>query len=216
MKILVTFASMSGNTLRVAKDIGAYLGGGEGGGGGGDGGGDFAGGDGRGSGGAVVGGCGGARNGGSVVGGGGSNGGVGDGSGGDESGGGVGDHSTSRKVRVLDLFDASPTDFVGYDLILFGCSTFEEEGLNPIATRFLEERCIEENCLFDYKFAIFALGDSSYKLFAPCGNITKTKIESFGGVVVGEILTIDGYPDDKVLAEAKKWADEIVNERVGE
>ncbi len=114
-------------------------------------------------------------------------------------------------VETQDLLQTGPERFKEYDLVFIGSSTYGDGDLNPIAETFFGSGEISNHDCGDTDFAIFALGDSAYANFAESGQIIKAKLEEMKAHILGEIFTIDGYPDEQVITAVKKWAAGILN-----
>lgn len=95
----------------------------------------------------------------------------------------------------------------GYDLVLFGCSTWGDdeielqEHFEPIYDE------LEKAGLDGRKVAVFGCGDSSYTHFCGAVDAIAEKAEQCGAKVVGLTLKIDGDPDK---AEAVSWAKDVL------
>ena len=117
--------------------------------------------------------------------------------------------SAGHSVTVVDAADAAPAGLCnGYDLILFGCSTWGDEDI---------ELQSDFASLFDSfdnigakgkKMAVFGCGDSSYKWFCGAVDSIEEKLEQLGATTVADGLKIDGDPDD-VKADIDQWAKEV-------
>lgn len=115
-----------------------------------------------------------------------------------------------HEVEMQDLLQTDPDQFKAYDLVFIGSSTYGDGDLNPIAETFFGSGEILDHDCSSANFAIFALGDSAYANFAESGSIIKAKLEEMNATILGEIFTIDGYPDEPVMMAIKKWLDEIL------
>jgi flavodoxin short chain len=95
----------------------------------------------------------------------------------------------------------------GYDLVLFGCSTWGDDEIE------LQENFVplydelEKAKLDGRKVAVFGCGDSSYTHFCGAVDAIAEKAEKLGAKVVGLPLKIDGDPDK---AEAITWAKDVL------
>lgn len=95
----------------------------------------------------------------------------------------------------------------GYDLVLFGCSTWGDDEIE------LQENFVpiydelEKARLDGRKVAVFGCGDSSYTHFCGAVDAIAEKAEQCGAKVVGMALKIDGDPDK---AEAVSWAKDVL------
>ncbi len=94
----------------------------------------------------------------------------------------------------------------GYDLLLFGCSTWGDDEIElqddfiPLYDTF------EEVGLKGKKVAVFGCGDSSYTFFCGAVDAIEEKARNLSADVVVESLKIDGDPEkDDILS----WAGEV-------
>ena len=94
----------------------------------------------------------------------------------------------------------------GYDLVLFGCSTWGEEEIElqddfiPLYDSF------EDIGLGGKKVAVFGCGDSSYTYYCGAVDAIQEKAEKLGAVIVHESLKIDGDPEAE---EITAWGEEV-------
>jgi flavodoxin short chain len=111
----------------------------------------------------------------------------------------------------VDVKNAADVNVVGlaegYDLVLFGCSTWGDEEIE------LQENFVplydelEKAQLDGRKVAVFGCGDSSYTHFCGAVDAIAEKAEQLGAKVVGMPLKIDGDPDKD---EAVSWAKDVL------
>jgi flavodoxin short chain len=96
----------------------------------------------------------------------------------------------------------------GYDLVLFGCSTWGEEEIElqddfiPLYDSF------EDAGLSGKKVAVFGCGDSSYTYYCGAVDAIQEKAEGLGADIVSDSLKIDGDPDG---AEISSWAEDLAS-----
>jgi len=114
------------------------------------------------------------------------------------------------QVKLLDMADLNPVDLLDYDLVILGSSTWDDGDVNQVAREFLERLNSGETDLAQPKFAIFGLGDSFYPEFCKAADVLKINISEHKGQVVGELLRLDGFPDDEVMKTACEWADTLL------
>lgn len=92
----------------------------------------------------------------------------------------------------------------GYDLALFGSSTWGDEEIefqDDFAPLFED---LDEAGLDGKKVAVFGCGDSSYTHFCGAVDALEEKTQELGATLLGDPLKIDGDPDtDEVVAWAK-------------
>lgn len=95
----------------------------------------------------------------------------------------------------------------GYDLVLFGCSTWGEDSVelqDDFIPLFEEFDSINAK---DKKVAVFGCGDSSYTYFCGAVDMIERKLESMGANVI-DTLKIDGDPHaDK--DEIESWVKQV-------
>lgn len=104
-----------------------------------------------------------------------------------------------NEAEVINARDANPDMFGRYDVIVFGSCTWEhitatkrlegamQEHFRALATKMNGKK------YQDTKFAVFALGDSSYTSFCSAANHLEILVRQVGGQKVGETLRIDKY-----------------------
>lgn len=97
-------------------------------------------------------------------------------------------------VKTLDASQAMPEGLCdGFDLILFGCSTWGDEEIElqddfiPLFEQFDSIRAQGK------RTAVFGCGDSSYTYFCGAVDVIEKKLEELGATVV-DTLKIDGDP----------------------
>lgn len=139
---------------------------------------------------------------------------------------------TIEKVDLLDLIDTQVTQLQAYELVFMGSSSYDEAGINPIAEMFFNTTegaagetsesatgtaggggAENDQAIFKQtKFAVFALGDSSYPEFATSGRVMAEKLVKLGGEIIEPILKLDGQPDAEMLVGVKQWVDGVMRE----
>jgi flavodoxin short chain len=113
-------------------------------------------------------------------------------------------------VVKLDAADANPEGLCdGYDLVLFGCSTWGDEDIE------LQDDFIPLFDSFDSinaggkKVAVFGCGDSGYKHFCGAVDAIEQKLEALGATVL-DTLKIDGDPQSE-KTEIADWTQRLVS-----
>lgn len=112
------------------------------------------------------------------------------------------------EVTVQNVTDTKVADFGGYDLLLFGVSTWGDteiemqEDFQEFYDNELENAEVKEK-----KVAVFGCGDSSYEHFCGAVDQLEEKLKDMGANVVNVSLKIDGDPSD-VESEIDEWAEE--------
>lgn len=103
-------------------------------------------------------------------------------------------------VDLKNAKDAQPTDLEkGHDVILLGSCTWEvfegkvkSEGQLQQDWLALRDRLAQTKTPHQ-KYAVFALGDSSYAKFAGAADHLEVIVQGLGGAKVGETLRVDGF-----------------------
>lgn len=113
----------------------------------------------------------------------------------------------AQEAPLLDLLNLKLSDFLAYDLVFLGSSTYDG-GLNPIAEVFFE-RVTETFDLSSTKFALFSLGDSTYPDFAKSGEHIATRLAPHRAQILSPIQVIDGGVSPENEALLLRWADTI-------
>jgi len=96
----------------------------------------------------------------------------------------------------------------GYDLVLFGCSTWGDDDIelqDDFVPLFDD---LDKAGLSGKKIAVFGCGDSSYTHFCGAVDAIEEKIQSLGAVLVNASLKIDGDPEKD---DAVAWAQEVLS-----
>lgn len=129
-----------------------------------------------------------------------------------------------EKIDLLDLIDTQVAQLQAYELVFMGGSSYDEAGINPIAEMFFNTAegaagaaavgatKIAQTIFKQTKFAVFALGDSSYPEFATSGRVMAEKLVKLGGEIIEPILKLDGQPDAEMLVGVKQWVDGVLGE----
>lgn len=111
---------------------------------------------------------------------------------------------------VVDVKDAATVSAdglaEGYDLVLFGCSTWGDDEIELQENFVPLYDALEKARLEGRKVAVFGCGDSGYTHFCGAVDAIAEKAEQLGAKIVGVPLKIDGDPDK---AEAISWAKDV-------
>lgn len=103
----------------------------------------------------------------------------------------------AAQVKAAGLAD-------GYDLVVFGCSTWGDDDVELQEDFVPLYDTLEEAGLSGKKVAVFGCGDSSYTHFCGAVDAIAEKAASLGAEVIDMPLKIDGAPDkDEAVAWAK-------------
>lgn len=111
-------------------------------------------------------------------------------------------------VKKMDASDAAPEGLCrGYDLVLFGCSTWGDESIE------LQDDFIPLFDSFDSidakgkTVAVFGCGDSSYTYFCGAVDAIEQKLGELGAEVI-DTLKIDGDPQSE-KDEIEGWVKRV-------
>jgi len=114
---------------------------------------------------------------------------------------------------MYDIQDVSELE--QYDCFIFSTSSWDnnENDYPPDTEDFVA--ILKENPpnIEGKKAAFFGLGESHYEHF--CGgiaNLAKLMIDQYKVIQIGEIKTIDGYPEDPILDDMSEWAKAITKQ----
>lgn len=116
----------------------------------------------------------------------------------------------ANRVALYDVIETPADRLKKYDLVFFGCSTYDDGDLNPIAEMFLNTAHQEMHGCNHTKFAIFSLGDSSYPRFATGGQKLSENLTKMEATIISPIFTIDGVPNEETYIKIKDWSDKII------
>lgn len=112
-------------------------------------------------------------------------------------------------VKKMDASEAKAAGLCdGFDLVLFGCSTWGEDSIElqddfiPLFDEF------EKMNAKGKKTAVFGCGDSSYTYFCGAVDAIEQRLESLGADVL-DTLKIDGEPQSE-KDEIERWAGGVV------
>ncbi len=114
-------------------------------------------------------------------------------------------------VELKNVTEVSVADLSnGYDIVLFGCSTWGEEEIELQDDFIPLYDSLENADLKGKKVSVFGCGDSDYTYFCGAVDAIEEKLEKMGAVVVGDSLKIDGDPDrDEIVGWGSGIADKI-------
>jgi flavodoxin len=120
------------------------------------------------------------------------------------------------EAPAFDLLGTNADSLREFDLVFLGSSTYGEGDLNPIAELFFTMAKASSHDCDHTKFAIVALGDSSYTNFAESGTLTAEALSSMHAEIVEPVFTIDGPPDEQVLDQVRSWVESILQKVMAE
>lgn len=111
-------------------------------------------------------------------------------------------------VTKLDASDASPEGLCdGYDLVVFGCSTWGEDSIELQDDFIPLFESFDEINAKGKKTAVFGTGDSSYTYFCGAVDAIEQKLDEMGATVL-DTLKIDGDPQSE-KDEIAAWAEKV-------
>ena len=109
-------------------------------------------------------------------------------------------------VTVANAADISPDELMGYDIILFGSSTWGDGELQDDFIPFYEE--VKSLGLEGKKGASFGCGDSNFPNYCSAVHTLEDCLRDCGVKIVSDPLKIDGDVDAK-LEDAEMWAQSV-------
>lgn len=111
------------------------------------------------------------------------------------------------EVELKNVTDVSIAELGnGYDIILFGCSTWGEDEIELQDDFIPLYESLEDAELKGKKVSVFGCGDSSYTYFCGAVDAIEEKLEKMGASVIGDSLKVDGDPERDAIIE---WGKEI-------
>lgn len=117
-----------------------------------------------------------------------------------------------HEITLTDMDELHPSDFLNYDLIFIGSSTWGEGEFNEIAEEFFEKLNNEDINLSKIRFAIFGLGDSFYKNFCTVVELMSEQLAHKKANLHSTTYKLDGFPDDDSDNRLKEWAESILKD----
>ncbi len=115
------------------------------------------------------------------------------------------------EAKLFDLFETPSADLAEFDLVFWGCSTYDDGQMNPLATIFFETAVANKQVYNQVTSALFSLGDSMYPEFATAGKVMETHLSKMGSKVLEPIFIIDGFPTTETLAQTDDWTQQILD-----
>lgn len=115
-----------------------------------------------------------------------------------------------HEVEVLDQACIECDKLAGYDLVIFGASTWGEGESNPTTEAFLHNLNAYPEDLALVKCALFGLGDRSYDHFCGVVDHLEHALRGKSARVLGTPLKLDGLPDETMQEQVGLWATEIL------
>lgn len=121
----------------------------------------------------------------------------------------------NHQVIVKNATEADHHELASYDLVIIGSNTWnfsKEEGLpHEDIRKFLNKIAYSNLSLENKKFAVFALGDSSYMYFCGSADVLETFLAEKKANLPVSSLRVDGFFFHQVenTEKVKKWAGEL-------
>jgi flavodoxin I len=115
-----------------------------------------------------------------------------------------------KNVVVKDVRDTDISEIKKYDLVIFGCSTWDD-GMLQVDFREFNNSLIKSK-LSSKKFAVFGVGSRNYVHYCTAADIISSSIKLAGGYLILEPLKLDLDHDeeiDKCDQEIVHWGQEI-------
>ena len=111
-------------------------------------------------------------------------------------------------VKVMDVSDSTAQGLCdGYDLVLFGCSTWGDDSIelqDDFVSLFDDFESINAK---GKKMAVFGCGLTDYEYFCGAVDVIEEKLVSMGAQVL-DTLKIDGDPQSE-KEEITSWANDV-------
>ncbi len=115
-----------------------------------------------------------------------------------------------HKVVLLNADKAKPENLcVGYDCVLFGCSTWGDDSIELQDDFIPLFEDLESAGVKGIKAAVFGCGDSSYTYYCGAVDSITEKLEELGAIPLTAALKIDGDPSS-AKDDIDSWADDVL------
>lgn len=115
-----------------------------------------------------------------------------------------------HEATLHDLLETQADQLKKHSLVFLGSSTYGDGDLNPIAEMFFISAKQENHDCHQTKFALIALGDSSYPQFAAGGKLVSDNLLKMHAHLLQPVFTVDGEPDEQVFTALQDWASTII------
>jgi flavodoxin I len=112
----------------------------------------------------------------------------------------LGHEADLHSVRVQGF----TPDITGYDAVLFGAPTYEDGQLERTMKVFITRTKWD---LSKHIVGVFGLGNSSYPQFCVAADVLEEWVKQNQGKVTGQILRIDGFPED--IRPILAWVEQV-------
>jgi len=110
-------------------------------------------------------------------------------------------------VFLKNVYSARPEELLDYDLVLLGCSTWNDGDLEVDFIDF--ERKMDDYDLSGKSFAVFGPGSSRYRYFCEAVEILESRIKINGGSLLIPSLKTDEL-ENQVFEETETWGSIIL------
>ncbi len=115
------------------------------------------------------------------------------------------------ETKIIDMMELTEEQFIEYDLVILGSSTWTDGDYNPISLEFFSQLQGTNTDFSKFRFAIFGLGESYYPEYCTVVEKMAQVLKSKNGRIVGELLKLDGYVDDNMLSKASEWSINVIH-----
>lgn len=115
-----------------------------------------------------------------------------------------------KEISTKDAREVDPAEFENYDLIIFGSPTYDEGNVHDSFLRLMEKS--EGKTFPNKKFAVFGLGDNSYRHFCGSADHLKDFVTKLGGNVIADPLKINNFyfNQQEELTKITDWSQKIL------
>lgn len=117
-----------------------------------------------------------------------------------------------HEVVLKNAMESTTDDLQGYDIYLFGSSTWNDGELQDDLVELHMQLEDEPPTLTGSRFASFGCGESVYEKFCAAVDILDEAFEKWGSTKIVEGLKIDGYPEEDVnVQKVEAWTTELIS-----
>lgn len=116
----------------------------------------------------------------------------------------------STEIDIKDGIELTSEDFSNYEFVFLGASTWGEGDFNPLTEEFVATLSGNPPKLTGRRVAYFGLGETHYDNYCKAIDRLAELFNGWGADQVGDILKIDGYPDEEVMAMVTDWVEKVV------
>ena len=117
-----------------------------------------------------------------------------------------------HEVMMKNAMEATPEDIPGYEVYVWGSSTWNDGELQDDFVELHMQLEDEPPVLTGTKFAAYGCGESVYERFCGAVGILEKSLSDWGSEKVVDGLMIDGYPEEDVnVDKVEAWIKELVS-----